>query len=152
MQSKFKNSVQSLVHFLTKFIQYEGKLHDKTIVFIFETCGWGSQLPFLSPAVPTVLCYVLCKPLLTFLSSQFASQAFRFTRYVPHYKCVSSLEGEFYWKTFWPPFEEAAESILYMSQASQSFFLFFKYFLYELYCKLLELTTFKLYSGAWFEL
>ena len=93
----------SLVELLKKNMKYY--LFSITINFNSERGGGVvSRLPFLFPVVPTALCYVLCKPLLTFLSSQFASQAFRFTRYVPHYKCVSSLEGEFYWKTFWPPF------------------------------------------------
>ena len=45
IQSKFKNSVQSFVHFLTKSIQYECKLHIKTIFFTFETFGQISKPP-----------------------------------------------------------------------------------------------------------
>ena len=75
----------------------------------------------------------------------FASQAFRFTRYVPHYKCVSSLEGEFYWKTFWPLFKSGINFI------HEPSLLELFYYFSNTFCKFLEVTTFKLYSGAWFE-
>ena len=52
IQSKFINSVYALVHFWTKFIQYECKVHDKIIFFIFEIFDSDLKLPPLRPKPP----------------------------------------------------------------------------------------------------
>ena len=55
-------------------------------------------------------------------------------------------------KHFGPLLKRQRNQFYTWAKPLRPFFLFFKYFLYELYCKLLEIITFKLYLGAWFKL